>query len=76
MNLPVLHRLNNLRKDPFLRDNLAPKIIPSLLETGIIKPNKLRLIAHGSFKERVVEGLDLLRNNKVSGEKVVVKVGT
>ncbi|KAG5352246.1 hypothetical protein C0989_003077 [Termitomyces sp. Mn162] len=62
-------------QDPYLRDNLAPKIIPSLLETGIIKPNRLRLIDHGSFKERVLEGLDLLRNNKVSGEKVVVKVG-
>ncbi|KAG6860842.1 hypothetical protein C0995_006980 [Termitomyces sp. Mi166 len=62
-------------QDPYLRDNLAPKIIPSLLETGIIKPNRLRLIDQGSLKERVLEGLDLLRNNKVSGEKVVIKVG-
>jgi len=28
----------------------------------------------GTLKERVATGLDLLRNNKVSGEKVVVKV--
>jgi hypothetical protein len=51
-----------------------PKILPSLLESGIIKPNRVRLIDQGSFKERVATGLDLLRNNKISAEKVVVKV--
>ncbi|KAG6865103.1 hypothetical protein C0991_005064 [Blastosporella zonata] len=61
-------------RDPYLRDNLATKIIPSLLETGMIQPNRLRLLDQGSFKERVEQGLDLLRNNRISGEKVVVKV--
>jgi hypothetical protein len=28
----------------------------------------------GSFQDRVIAGLDLLRNNKVSGEKVIVKI--
>jgi hypothetical protein len=53
-----------------------PKILPELLEAGIVKPNKVRLIdeSFGSLKDRVGTGLDLLRNNQVSGEKVVVKV--
>lgn len=51
-----------------------PKILPQLLEKGLIKPNNIRLLNKGSLKERVEEGLDLLRNNKVSGEKVVVEL--
>ncbi len=51
-----------------------PKILPALLETGHVKPSRVRLIKEGSFKERVGIGLDLLRNNKVSGEKVVVEI--
>ncbi|KAG6808566.1 hypothetical protein H0H92_003704, partial [Tricholoma furcatifolium] len=61
------------REDPFLKDNLSSKIIPSLLETGIVTPNRVRLIDQGTFTERVEQGLNLLRNNKISGEKVVVK---
>ncbi|KAJ7763558.1 chaperonin 10-like protein [Mycena maculata] len=57
-----------------LRDNLMPKILPQLLAAGIIQPNRVRLLDQGTLKERVATGLDLLRNNKVSGEKVVVKV--
>lgn len=57
-----------------MKTNLMPKILPSLLASGIIKPNRVRLLDQGTFKERVAVGLDLLRNNKVSGEKVVVKV--
>ncbi len=52
-----------------------PKILPSLLEKGIIQPNRVHLLDQGTFKERVSAGLDLLRNNKVSGEKLVVKIG-
>lgn len=51
-----------------------PKILPALLEAGYIKPSRVRLVKTGSFKERVDFGLDLLRNNKVSGEKVVVEI--
>ena len=51
-----------------------PKIFPSLLEKGVLEPNRVRLLKNGTFKERVEEGLDLLRNNKISGEKVVVEI--
>ncbi|KAJ7464601.1 chaperonin 10-like protein [Mycena latifolia] len=62
------------RQNEYLKDNLMPKILPQLLAAGIIQPNRVRLLDQGTFKERVATGLDLLRNNKVSGEKVVVKV--
>ncbi|KAF5345149.1 hypothetical protein D9758_009698 [Tetrapyrgos nigripes] len=64
-------------ENEYLRTKLMPRILPELLETGIIKPNKIRLIdeSSGSLKDRVGTGLDLLRNNQISGEKVVVKVG-
>lgn len=60
-----------------MRLNLMPKILPSLLESGIIQPNRIRLLdesVHETLQGRVEVGLDLLRKNKISGEKVVVKV--
>ncbi|KAK7464437.1 hypothetical protein VKT23_006605 [Stygiomarasmius scandens] len=62
-------------ENSYLKENLMPKILPHLLESGTIQPNRMRLLdeSFGSLEERVGTGLDLLRNNKVSGEKVVVK---
>lgn len=51
-----------------------PIALPKLLEGGQLKANRIKLLDQGFFKERVETGLDLLRNNKISGEKVVVKV--
>lgn len=51
------------------------KILPQLLASNALQPNPVRLMNQGSFKERVEHGLDLLRNNKISGgEKVVVEI--
>jgi len=61
-------------EDESLRDTLMPKVVPHLLKQGLVKPNPVRLVNQGTMKERVEIGLDLLRNNKVSGEKVVVEV--
>ncbi|KAJ6456088.1 chaperonin 10-like protein [Mycena sanguinolenta] len=62
------------RQNEYLKNNLMPRILPQLLSSGIIQPNKVRLLNEGTLKERVATGLDLLRNNTVSGEKVIVKV--
>lgn len=51
-----------------------PEIVTGLLASGSLQPNRVRLLETGSFLDRVKEGLDLLRNNKVSGEKIVIKV--
>jgi len=61
-------------QDKRLERDLMPKIVPQLLEDGLIKPNKIRLLDQGTFEERVGLGLELLRNNQIRGEKVVVKV--
>ncbi|PBL00228.1 GroES-like protein [Armillaria gallica] len=63
------------QENGFQKENVMPKILPELLEKGIIQPNRVHLLDQGTFKERVSAGLDLLRNNKVSGEKLVVKIG-
>jgi hypothetical protein len=60
-------------QDEYLKENLLPKIIPALIELGL-QPNRTRLVEGDQLIDRVKEGLDLLRNNKVSGEKVVIKI--
>jgi hypothetical protein len=57
-----------------MRNNLFQKVLPPLLASGAIQPNKVRLMDQGALKDRVAAGLDLLRNNKVSGEKVIIKI--
>lgn len=61
-----------LHGDAFSRENIVPVILPRLLERGEIHPNPVRLMQEGSVLDRVSEGLELLRTNKVSGEKIVV----
>lgn len=53
-----------------------PKILPQLLESKLLRANPVRLFKDGPLKERVEEGLDLLRKNKISGEKVVIEFNT
>ncbi|KAH8830960.1 GroES-like protein [Flagelloscypha sp. PMI_526] len=70
----VLVRTFLYQNDKFMREKLMPEVLPELLEKGLIEPNRVKLLDQGSWLERVTIGLNLLRNNKVSGEKVVVKV--
>lgn len=60
--------------DAFAGPNVLPVLLPRLLETGQIRPNAVKLMKEGSLLNRVNTGLDLLRNNKVSGEKIVVEL--
>lgn len=63
-------------QDSIARENFMPKILPQLLESGVIRPNPVRLLkaSEGSLLERVKTGLDLFRNSEVSGEKVVIEL--
>ncbi|KAI0091675.1 chaperonin 10-like protein, partial [Irpex rosettiformis] len=72
--LPV-GAMAGLHKDP-LGPIFLPKILPKLLEGKFLRPNRIRLFeaSGGPLLERVKAGLSLLRENKVSGEKVVVEV--
>lgn len=62
------------KQDKYMKENLTSKILPDLLAKGLVKPDRIRLLREGTLKERVEVGLDLLRNNKISGEKVVVQI--
>jgi len=66
----------NVVYNDYMHENLFQNVLPPLLAGGAIQPNKDRLMDQGSLKDRVAAGLDLLRNNKVSGEKVIVKIST
>ncbi|KDR85541.1 hypothetical protein GALMADRAFT_132225 [Galerina marginata CBS 339.88] len=57
-------RTFSYQQDEYLRDNLMPKILPGLLNSGYIKPARPLLLDKGDFKERVGTGLQLLRENK------------
>ena len=57
-----------------MKTTLMSKIVPQLLALKSFYPNRTILLNEGSLKDRVEKGLDLLRNNKVSGEKVVVEI--
>ncbi|KAF9447809.1 GroES-like protein [Macrolepiota fuliginosa MF-IS2] len=60
--------------DQVLKEKLMPVILPELLEKDLIQPTRLRLFDQGSLQQRVEQALDLFRSNKVSGEKLVIKI--
>ena len=51
-----------------------PITLPKLLSENLIKPNRVKLLDHGDFLTRTKDALDLYRQNKISGEKLVVKI--
>ncbi|GJE93290.1 zinc-binding alcohol dehydrogenase family protein [Phanerochaete sordida] len=61
-------------EDGFSRENIVPVILPQLLAEGKLRANPVRLLEEGTLLERVKTGLDLLRHNKISGEKLVVEL--
>lgn len=48
--------------------------MPTLLESGIIKPNKQRIVEAETLLERAQKALDLLRERAPSGERLVWRV--
>lgn len=48
--------------------------MPTLLDQGIVKPNKVRNVEGQSLLERAQRALDILRRRKVSGERLVWRV--
>lgn len=58
----------------FFKYHLQPDIMPELLEKGVIKPNKQRVVEGKTLLERAEKALDLLRQRDVSGEKLVWRV--
>ena len=61
-------------QDPIGKDIFMPKILPQLLAGGLLKANELKVLKEGTMVERAEVGLNLLRNNQVSGQKIVVEI--
>ncbi|KAJ9130611.1 Zinc-binding dehydrogenase [Coniochaeta hoffmannii] len=58
----------------FFRNKLQAEVVPSLLERGIIKANKLKIVEGKTMLERAEKARQLLRNQAVSGEKLVWRI--
>ncbi|KAF4625931.1 hypothetical protein G7Y89_g12232 [Cudoniella acicularis] len=62
------------KQNEHFKTTLQPKIVPSLLEKGIIKPNAYRLVEGETLLERAQLAMDILRRKEVSGERLVWRV--
>lgn len=45
-----------------------------MLKQGLIKPNKLKIVEGKTLRDRAEKALALLRNQAVSGEKLVWRI--
>lgn len=45
-----------------------------MLEQGIVKPNKYRVIEGRTLRERAQRAIDALRRKEVSGERLVWRI--
>ncbi len=69
-----LQAANDARQNEFLKRHLQPEIVPALLEQGVVEPNKIRVVEGKTLLERAQHALDLLRDQAVSGERLVWRV--
>ncbi|ETI24718.1 hypothetical protein G647_04087 [Cladophialophora carrionii CBS 160.54] len=60
--------------DAALKDKLQSEIMPSVLERGIVEPNEQLIVEGATMLERAEKALTLLRDKKVSGERLVWRV--
>lgn len=49
-------------------------MIPELLATGIVKPNKQRIVEGETLLERAQEAMNLLRRKEASAERLVWRI--
>lgn len=61
-------------QNAFLRDTLLPEMMPALVGSGQIVPNKVRIVEGSTLLDRAEKALGILRGREVSGEKLVWRV--
>ncbi|PKS06124.1 hypothetical protein jhhlp_007441 [Lomentospora prolificans] len=61
-------------QNEFFKEHLQPEIVPALLEQGIVRPLKQRVVHGDTLLERAQTALDLLRKREPSGERLVWRV--
>ncbi|KAI0200688.1 GroES-like protein [Astrocystis sublimbata] len=60
-------------RNEMFREKLQTEMIPALLEQGVVKPNRYRVVEGGSLLERAKKALDIMREG-ASGEKIIWRV--
>jgi hypothetical protein len=63
----VIYRILN-------KDKLQPVVMNALFNSGEIKPNPIHLVEGSSFLERSENALKIMREGRVSGQKLIVCV--
>ncbi|KFA55380.1 hypothetical protein S40293_05698 [Stachybotrys chartarum IBT 40293] len=58
-------------QNPLWKTHLQPDIMPALLETGVVQPNRQRIVEGASMLERAQKALDLMRERAPSGESCI-----
>ncbi|CCF44427.1 zinc-binding dehydrogenase [Colletotrichum higginsianum] len=58
----------------FFKEKMQREIVPTLLEQGVIKPNKQKIVEGDTMLERAQKAIKLLRRKDPSGERLVWKV--
>ncbi|EXA30037.1 hypothetical protein FOVG_18544 [Fusarium oxysporum f. sp. pisi HDV247] len=61
-------------QNEYFKWHLQPDIMPALLGSGIVKPNKQKIVEGATMLERAQKALDLLRERAPSGERLVWRV--
>ncbi|GKT63483.1 zinc-binding dehydrogenase [Colletotrichum tofieldiae] len=61
-------------KNEFFKEKMQREIVPTLLEQGIIKPNKQKIVEGATMLERAQKAIELLRKKDPSGERLVWRV--
>lgn len=62
------------QQNEFHAKHLQSEIMPALVEKGIIKPNKQKIVEGKTLLERAQNALNALRRKEVSGERLVWRV--
>ncbi|KAK1638395.1 zinc-binding dehydrogenase [Colletotrichum phormii] len=63
-----------LEQNEFFKEKMQREIVPTLLEQGIIKPNKQKAVEGATMLERAQKAIELLRKRDPSGERLVWRV--
>ncbi|OHE93606.1 zinc-binding dehydrogenase [Colletotrichum orchidophilum] len=58
----------------FFKEKMQREIVPTLLEQGVIKPNKQKIVEGATMLERAQKAIELLRKRDPSGERLVWRV--
>ncbi|KAK1597850.1 zinc-binding dehydrogenase [Colletotrichum navitas] len=67
-------RTHHYLANEFFKEKMQREIVPTLLEQGIIKPNKEKIVEGATMLERAQKAIELLRKREPSGERLVWRV--